>query len=139
MKKLLLILAVTIGSLSVAKAQEDLPEDGAKRKEKIKALYIAFISERLQLTPDEAQKFWPVHTQFTNEMEAVKKDLPPLEAEQAKLNIKKKYQDNFIKILGPQKSDRFFKTESEFKQKLVEMIRKKRQNQPRQKMGFRNQ
>ena|SRR6478752_275789 len=139
MKKILLILSVFIGSFSVAKAQDELPEDGAKRQEKIQALYIAFITEKLQLTPDEAQKFWPVHTQFMNEIKAVKKDLPPLEREQAKLNIKKRYQDSFSKILGQQKCDRFYSLENEFKQKLLDMMKKNRQNQGgRMKPGFRN-
>jgi hypothetical protein len=140
MKKILLILTVFIGSLSIAKAQDDLPQDGVKRQEKIQALYIAFITERLQLTPDEAQKFWPVHTQFMNEIKAVNKDLPPLEKEQAKLNIKKRYQDSFTKILGTQKCDKFYGLENEFKQKLLDVMKKNRQNQPggRLKPGFRN-
>ncbi len=139
MKKILLILTVFIGSFAIAKAQDELPEDGAKRQEKIQALYIAFITEKLQLTPDEAQKFWPVHTQYMNEMKAVKKDLPPLEREQAKLNIKKRYQDNFTRILGTQKCDKFYSLENEFKQKLLDMMKKNRQNQSggRIRPGFR--
>ena len=50
MKKYLLILFVIVASFFsvTAKAQ-----DG----EKIKALKIAFITQKLQLTPEEAQKF----------------------------------------------------------------------------------
>ena len=32
--------------------------------EKIKALRVAFISTKLELTPDEAQKFWPIFNEF---------------------------------------------------------------------------
>ena len=59
MKKYLLIFFVMLGSLSQIKAQ-----DG----EKIQSLKIAFITQKLQLTPDEAQKFWPVYNQYDNEI-----------------------------------------------------------------------
>jgi hypothetical protein len=39
-------------------------QDMEKRVERIKALRVAFISDRLDLTPDEAQRFWPVFNQF---------------------------------------------------------------------------
>lgn len=138
MKKLLLILAVTFGSLTAVKAQDDIPADGPKRQEKIQTLYIAFVTEKLQLTPDEAQKFWPVHTQYMNEIRAVNKDLPELDKEDAKLKIKKRYQDKFVSILGTQKCERFYKLEGEFKKILLEKIQKRRQqNGQRQGMGMR--
>ena len=64
MKKYILILFVMIGSFSGLKAQ-----DGDEtRAEKIQALKIAFITQKLQLTADEAQKFWPVYNQYDNEI-----------------------------------------------------------------------
>ena len=42
-----------------------------EQKEKLKAHKIAFITERLQLTPAEAEKFWPVY----NENEATVENL----------------------------------------------------------------
>lgn len=35
-----------------------------ERSEKIKALKIAYLTEQLELTTDEAQKFWPVYNAF---------------------------------------------------------------------------
>jgi len=35
-----------------------------KKKEKIKALKIGFITEHLQLTPEESEKFWPIYNAF---------------------------------------------------------------------------
>jgi hypothetical protein len=138
MKKLLLILTVFVGSFSVAKAQDDIPADGAKRQEKIEALYIAFVTEKLQLTPDEAQKFWPLHTQFRNEIKALKPDMPVLDRDQAVLNIKKRYQDRFNGILGTQRCERFYNLEGEFKQKLLERFKNRQNNgNGRPKMGGR--
>lgn len=39
-------------------------QDREKHMERIKALRVAFISDRLDLTPEEAQQFWPIFNQF---------------------------------------------------------------------------
>ena len=101
MKKYLLILTLFCGSFVSAKAQDDQPINENKRQEKIQALYVAYITQQLQLSPEDAQKFWPVHTQFSTELKSVKPDMPELEKQQVILNIKKRYQDNFNRILGP--------------------------------------
>jgi hypothetical protein len=137
MKKYVLIIVVFINSLFTAKAQDDLQGDDNKRQEKIQALYVAYITQKLELSPDEAQKFWPVHTQFTNELKAVKADLPELDKQQARLNVKKKYQGDFNRILGPKRCEHFFRMDGEFKRKLLERIRKQRSEpqRPRIKKG----
>lgn len=128
MKKYLLILTLLLGSFSMAFAQET---DDATRQEKIQALYVAYVTQQLQLTPEEAQKFWPLHTQFENELKAVKNDLPELDKQQARLNIKKKYQDGFNKILGSSRCERFYGLGDAFRKKLVERMQKQRNNQQR--------
>jgi hypothetical protein len=45
--------------------------DGSKR-ENIESMKIAYLTKKLNLTPDEAQKFWPVFNQFSGELDAVK-------------------------------------------------------------------
>ncbi len=128
MKKLLLLASITISSFATIKAQENKPADDGARQEKIQALYVAYVTKELNLTSEEAQKFWPVHAQFENDLKAVKNDLPELDKEQARLNIKKKYQSNFTTILGAQRFERFIKMRSHFQKKLMERLRKQRQN-----------
>lgn len=48
-------------------------QDMEKRVERIKALRVAFISDRLDLTPEEAQKFWPVFNQFDEKQSELQK------------------------------------------------------------------
>ena len=139
MKKYLLILTLLFGSFSMAFAQENQPADEQTKQERIKALYVAYVTQQLQLTPDEAQKFWPVHTQFENELKAINKDLAELPKEQARLDIKKKYQDNFVKILGGNRCDRFFRMNDEFKRKLRERLQNQRNNPQRQRPVKRGQ
>lgn len=131
MKKYLLIITFLLGGLSAIKAQDDQPGDDARRQEKLRALYVAYISQQLQLNPEEAQKFWPVHTQFENDLKTVRQEMPELEKQQAILNIKKRYQENFNRIIGPNRCDRFFRMDGEFKRKLLERMRNQRQQNQR--------
>lgn len=137
MKKILLITTILMGSLFVVKAQDDQPGDEAKRQEKIKALYVAYITQELNLNADEAQKFWPLHAQFETDIKAVKPEMPELEKQQTVLNIKKKYQENFNRILGPKRCERFFRMDGEFKRKLLDRIRKQQQQRQTQRPKLR--
>ncbi len=126
MKRILFIIALLIGSVSLAHAQDDEPDPG-KREQKIRALYVAYITQQLSLTEDEAQKFWPVHKQFDDEVKAVDPNKPELDRQQFILDIKKKYQDRFVKILGNNRTDVFFRKDTEFRKKLVDTMRNRRQ------------
>jgi Skp family chaperone for outer membrane proteins len=134
MKKILLITTIFLSSLFTAAAQDEQTGNENNRQEKIKALYVAYITQQLNLTEAEAQKFWPLHAQFENDIKAVKPDLPELEKQQAVLNIKKKYQENFNRVLGPNRCERFFKMDGDFKRKLLDKIRKQRMEQQRPKI-----
>lgn len=131
MKKYLLIITLLSGSFLVVKAQDDKAGDENQKQKRIEALYVAYVTQQLALTPDEAQKFWPVHTQFANDLKSVKPDLAELDKQQSFLNIKKRYQENFNKILGTNRCERFFRMDGEFKRKLLERMQKQRVEQQR--------
>jgi hypothetical protein len=136
MKKIILILSVLLSSFSMIFAQEQ-PGDELTKQKRIEALYVAYVSQQLQFTPEEAQKFWPVHTQFTAELKAVKSTLTELDKQQARLDIKKRYQDNFTKIIGASRCERFFRMDGEFKRKLLDRVENQRNNQQRQRPNVR--
>jgi hypothetical protein len=129
MKKFLLITTILAGSLFAVKAQDGQPGDDTEGKKRVEALYVAYVTKQLELTPEDAQKFWPAHTQFESEIKGVNKNLPELEKQQAILNIKKKYQENFNRILGVKRCERFFKLRDDFSRKLLEQVRKRNANQ----------
>ena len=131
MKKYLLILTLLLGSFSMAFAQENQSSEDLAKQNRIKALYVAYVSKQLEFTPEEAQKFWPVHTQFENDLVGVKKELPELDKQQARLDIKKRYQDNFNKIIGTNRCERFFRMDGEFKRKLMDRVQRQRNNPQR--------
>ncbi len=69
MKKLLILLFISTGVI----AQN--PNLASKNHEKIKALKTAHITQQLELTPSEAEKFWPIFNDFDAKiMELRKKD-----------------------------------------------------------------
>ena len=129
MKKFILYISLVLAVFS-ASAQGG-SEDGQlnpKREEKIKALYVAYISQQLSLTPAEAEKFWPAHAQYEADLLEINKgSLNELDRQQAVLNVKKKYQGNFNKILGNERSNNFYRQDTEFRKKLVERLKQMRQ------------
>ena len=142
MKRILFSLLVFFSCMTFVRAQEPPPpDDGAKKEQKIKALYIAYMTQELKLSEEEAQKFWPIHSQFDAELRAVSLDLPELERQQSILNIKKKYQDKFVKILGNNRTNDFYRKDGEFRKKLVERLQhlKQQNNMNRRPPARRNQ
>jgi hypothetical protein len=99
-------------------------EPKPERMEKIKALYVAYITQKLNLTPDEAQQFWPVHLQYDNEIQAINRSgLKEIDKEEAVLKIKKKYAASFTKILGAERYNQFNIHDRAFRDKIKERLR----------------
>ena len=100
----------------------------AQNGNQIYALKIAYITKRLDLSPDEAQKFWPIYNQYAEELkrtrqDAVRNSKNEIELDEALLNVRKKYSVLFGQALSPQKIDIFFKSEKEFGHFVQEEIR----------------
>ncbi len=124
MKRFLLYIVFLLAAFSAAAQQPGNP----KREEKIKALYVAYITQQLNLTPDEAQKFWPLHAQYESELQAINTGTTDeLARQQAVLNVKKKYQPGFTKIVGSERVNNFYRQDAEFRKQLVERLKELRQ------------
>ena len=130
MKKFYFILALII-TTSFAEAQDE--QASVKKQQDIEALKVAFISKELDLTPDEAQKFWPVYNQYSKEIKATRIDNPDvLDRDEKILNLRKNYKEQFTKILGPQRVNNMYNAEGRFNQLLFKAMRRqnKLQNRP---------
>lgn len=126
MKKFVLILSLIFSSFTVLHAQDDENSRG----EKIEALKIAFITQKLNLSTDEAQKFWPVYNQYEQEIRNIKGG-EVIANEERLLNIRKKYKPSFEKILGPQKLNNLFTAERDFRGVLIRRLK----NRPPQRLN----
>jgi len=90
----LLVILLNINYFCYAQAQE-------ANSKKVDSLQVAYFTEKLALTPDESEKFWPVYNNYKNEIKVVRKDSEsdPIALEEKILNIRKKYKNDFKKIL----------------------------------------
>lgn len=145
-----ILSALFVGFLSIAFAQAQPPQPpkppmppSPPNPEKVEALKVAFITKRLALTAEEAQKFWPVYNQYEAEKEAIaastigsyKEEQKPLdqmtEAEvnkvmenyvlykQKDLELTKKYLVEFKKILPAVKVAKLLTADDQFKRMLL--------------------
>lgn len=117
----------------MAMAQEgDKQTDGGR----LKSYQIAFLTKKLNLTPEEAQRFWPVFNKYEDEIRITRqqnRQAPEVEMEEKMLTVRKKYFDEFSRVLNKERADRVFKADREFKdgvrRELMER-RQLRQNRP---------
>lgn len=122
MKKYLLILLIIFGSFSFVSAQN------GQNAEKIQALKIAFITQKLQLTSSEAEKFWPVYNNYENEIRQLRSrhNADVLDNEEKLLDIRKKYKPSFEKILGPQRLNDLYNAERDFRNVLIRRLKEQK-------------
>jgi hypothetical protein len=116
------------------------PQSPAGKGERVEALRIAFISQRLNLTPEEAERFWPIYNQYHGELKTLRNNFgmglgksqltaeQSLDFEQKKLDLKKKYKAQFEIALGKEKLNTLYNLEEEFRKKLQELREERQQN-----------
>jgi hypothetical protein len=107
----------------------------------IESVRAAFITQKLELTPEESQKFWPVYNSYHQEMKqlATKKNqlrksfkqngaapADGLEIETQMLELRKRYRQEFSKVLPIQKAAMVYPVEREFRQHLLETLKEKK-------------
>lgn len=136
--KSLLVLCFLILSGSFAMAQV-----GGEKKQEIENIRLAFISSKLNLTTEEAQRFWPIYNAYRNgfsEILRLKNDAKrqqsgdanqqldkEIDLDERILELKKKYRNEFSKIIPPSKVLLFFEAEKEFRDHLIKQLKARRQ------------
>ena len=150
----LLCIALLFGSTELFAQNPDNPE--------IQAFRVGFYTKRLQLTPDEAKGFWPLHDAYSAELRAAQKASRQKLAEitqgaqalsdeqlssksdeflvlkQKEFDLVKKYHEEFKKVLPVRKVALLYVVESNYKKKLLEEIRKRRLNRAQNRRNNRN-
>lgn len=97
-----------------------------------------YIGQRLNLTPEQGQKFWPLYRSYQDALKEIRKlrrlnnsNAQPNGNEQIKkelyyeseiVNTRKYYTDEFLKILAPNKVSEIFKSEREFNDELIKQL-----------------
>lgn len=127
MKKFLLILMIVFSAAGVSLAQEGGEGPGGG---KLQAYQIAFLTKKLNLTPEEAQRFWPVFNKYQDEIRSSRiqnRQATEVEKEEKEVNIRKRYFDEFSKVLNRDKADRVFKADKEFRDVVRKELMERRQ------------
>jgi Spy/CpxP family protein refolding chaperone len=153
MKKYIFIL-ITLFITSLTSFAQDGPlrQRFKQKKEQVKSLKVAFITNELDLTPDEAAKFWPLYNAFEDKQQEIRKQkmkafmdrkddnsidklsekeaatmLSQMESTEEELyQLKKKFIANLKGVLPATKILKLKKAEEEFSKKLLQQYRDKK-------------
>ncbi len=132
MKNIFLIGLLFVSITAFAQDGNETPinnDERAKIAQTIDALKVAYITKELNLTPDEAQKFWPIYNGFSNEIKKARIDFKQddLAFEEKKVIIMKRYKEDFKKVLNSDsRVNKCFKAEPEFHKILkAEWVRRR--------------
>jgi hypothetical protein len=159
-KKLVyLFIACWIGVTVQAQDAEVAPQQNAKAKEKIKAARIGLITQRLGLTLDQAEKFWPIYNEFTQkrtdlmqQYKLAEKDIDPnkpdpkqqqalvdlgLKVKQDELTLEKEYSGKLMGVITAQQMLNLRQAERDFRNIIINMLNNRRLQQQR-KENFRD-
>ena len=147
---LLVLLSGNIQELRADGGKAGHPQQQHPSYEEIQMQKIAFFTAELQLTPQEAEKFWPLYNELWNErgkarketMEALKNLKNALESQPEKgdSEIKKlsdiylanytvegelmsDYFDKFLKIIPVNKAAKILYAEEKFRRMLIKQLR----------------
>ena len=125
--------------------------------EKFRSMKIAFFTERLELTPGEAEIFWPAYNEYEKEKreishhrhfrhrnideqlenmtdeEAEKKVDEMMEGRKKEVQLSTAFHEDLKKIFPPKKVMRFYITEIQFREYMLRKIRDERGGGPRKK------
>ena len=118
-------------------------QEKSQRSQQVESVKIAFITQKLELSTSEAEKFWPVYNTYQQELrqvykqrrEAKSKANPneklnsELDFESRLLNIRKKYKEEFSEVIPPEKVLLFFQAEREFRETMIRELKHRRQKQ----------
>ena len=121
-----------------------------EKRDQIKAMKVAFLTSELNLTSDEAEKFWPIYNKYDEKImvlkeaqlklriqkrvgtdeEALKKIEEAEEKEAEIMSLKKKMRAELIPVISAEKVLKLEQLEQEFHRKLLEKLKDRRGNPP---------
>jgi hypothetical protein len=150
MKRILFILTIALLPLSLFAQNEQAKQQRMQRMQQLQSSKIAFFTAEIQLTPKEAEEFWPLYNEYWKERDAlmrktqramseiyssVKGGVVKQGPELVKLleayiansteegSIHRAYFDKFYKILPIEKVAKLYVAEEEFRMKMIHQLR----------------
>jgi hypothetical protein len=143
MKSYIICLVILGIGIQTAFAQQG-PEQRAKLQQRIESQRIAFITQKLDLSPDESAKFWPVYNEYKKVQKAKKKEIVPdkplnkltndeaenviedyLALDEEMIELKRDYIKKLKEIIPPTKIVLLVQVEMEFNRVVLEKLRQR--------------
>jgi hypothetical protein len=160
MKKLFYLTLTSLIYLSVQAQDVEEPQpQNENAKDKIKAARIGLITQRLALTPEQAEKFWPIYNEFTQkraelmkQYKDAEKNVNPnnpdpkqqqalvdlgLKVKQDELSLEKEYSGRLMSVITAQQMLNLRQAERDFRNIIITMLNNRRLQQQR-KENFRD-
>lgn len=142
----LIIALFVFNGLSAQRFPGGPPPSFEEKEAQIKAHKIAFLTEQLNLSPEEAQLFWPEYNEYSLKESAIRAEhkalrkkmrdadqfsdaeveegmIKYIQSEKAEVELKESYHPRFIKVLGVRKTLQLYKAENEFKRVLLRRLK----------------
>ena len=148
MKKLILFGTFMILSFGASTYAQNIETE---KRDRINAQKIAFFSQRLQLSPEEAERFWPVYNEFQqekNELQIARREINKnyvmyketlsdkeiekisdqfVEFSRKESDLLTEYHKKFKEILPIGKVMKLYEAENQFKNFLLRQIRNRQE------------
>lgn len=119
--------------------------------QKIESLKMAYLTNQLNLSPKEAQKFWPVYNQYEQQIQQINKERRENQIErnnlknptdqqieqsldrdfqlrQQALQLRENYRNQFRQVIPPRKVSKLYQSERDFNMKLIQELRNRQNN-----------
>ena len=145
MKSLIICMVVMLGSVQAGMAQRFSQDERDALRERVEAQRIAFITQKLELSPEESEKFWPVYNAFKKSEQEKRKSARPnkpfddlsddeardiikrhLTVEAEMVELKRQFMDDVMEILPPRRALRLNMIEAEFNRGVLERLQQAR-------------
>ena len=117
-----------------------------RMKERVEAQRIGFITQRVNLTPEESQQFWPIYNEYTDKMRQIRSSnkgeksfddmsdadtekmiMSQFDKESRVMDLRKEYYQKFKKVISVKKIAKLYKAEQDFKGELLKQLQEMRQ------------
>ena len=145
MKWIIILTLTTIPVMLFAQDREGL--------RKIESARIALITERLNLTPEQAEKFWPLYREYMDQRQQLRREYldarkgvdgnmteeqsrelldKGLQLKERQLQLERRYTERLNSVITNQQILQLRRAEDDFRQMLLERIERRRE----QRDGF---
>lgn len=149
MKAVFKIIFLSVMAIPAFAQDEELPQpQDQKVRDKIEAARIAYITDQLQLTPGEAEKFWPIYREFAERRRGIRQQMKEarnanpgqtdqeavdqqFKMKQQELDLEKDYSGRLLKVISAQKLRSLPQAERKFRQMILDQIQRRQMQQER--------